>query len=144
MFLPLQWHCESREAKIQSSDTGRGLCLLPATLQLPDPSRRTLPPVQLVSVPECVTLWAGQDRQHVYFLFKVISKHEINLLLCLWLQIRLALKDWADVKKFEKDATVAHHFDVIYILRQLMFCKAFHFTATPSLVSFLSKYFKYI
>lgn len=80
----------------------------------------------------------------MYFLLKVISKLEIKLLLCLWLQIRLALKDWADVKTFEKDATVAQHFDVIYILQQLMFCKAFHFTATPSLVSFLSKYFKYI
>lgn len=80
----------------------------------------------------------------MYFLLKVISKLEIKLLLCLWLQIRLALKDWADVKTFEKDATVAQHFDVIYILQQLMFCKAFHFAATPSLVSFLSKYFKYI
>ncbi|XP_008294918.1 snRNA-activating protein complex subunit 1b [Stegastes partitus] len=47
-------------------------------------------------------------------------------------QIRLALKDWEDVKKFEKDAVDAQHLDAVYILRQLMFCKAFHFTAMPT------------
>lgn len=51
-----------------------------------------------------------------------------------WLQIRLALKDWEDVKKFEKDAVNAEHFDVIYILRQLKSQKAFHFTAMPIMV----------
>lgn len=54
-------------------------------------------------------------------------------------QIRLALKDWADVKTFEKDATEAQHFDVVYILQQLMFRKAFHFTATPSLLTYNKK-----
>lgn len=51
------------------------------------------------------------------------------------LQIRLALKDWEDIKKFEKDAVDAQHLDAVYILRQLMFQKAFHFTAMPTLVS---------
>lgn len=54
-------------------------------------------------------------------------------------QIRLALKDWADVKMFEKDAMEAQHFDVVYILKQLMFCKAFHFTAMPSLLAYNRK-----
>ncbi|XP_041828175.1 snRNA-activating protein complex subunit 1b [Melanotaenia boesemani] len=51
-------------------------------------------------------------------------------------QIRLALKDWDDVKKFEKDAVDAQHFDVVYIIQQLMFCKAFHFTAMPTVLFF--------
>ncbi|XP_030574946.1 snRNA-activating protein complex subunit 1b isoform X2 [Archocentrus centrarchus] len=48
-------------------------------------------------------------------------------------------QDWADVKMFEKDATEAQHFDVVYILKQLMFCKAFHFTAMPSLLAYNRK-----
>ncbi|KAK5857847.1 hypothetical protein PBY51_011063 [Eleginops maclovinus] len=51
-------------------------------------------------------------------------------------QIRLALKDWEDVKKFEKDAMDAQHLDAIYILRQLMLKKAFHFTAMPTHLAF--------
>lgn len=58
---------------------------------------------------------------------------------CLCLQIRLALKDWEEVMKFEKDAVYAQHLDVVYVLRQLMSCKAFHFTAMPVLVSFKSQ-----
>ncbi|XP_070776955.1 snRNA-activating protein complex subunit 1b [Enoplosus armatus] len=54
-------------------------------------------------------------------------------------QIRLALKDWEDVKKFEKDAMDAQHLDAIYIFQQLMFHKAFHFTAMPSLLVFKKK-----
>ncbi|XP_038556374.1 snRNA-activating protein complex subunit 1-like [Micropterus salmoides] len=54
-------------------------------------------------------------------------------------QIRLALKDWEDVKKFEKDAVDAQHLDVVYVLQQLMFRKAFHFTAMPTLLSFQKK-----
>nr|XP_020467199.1 snRNA-activating protein complex subunit 1 [Monopterus albus] len=54
-------------------------------------------------------------------------------------QIRLALKDWEDVKKFEKDAVDARHLDVVYILRHLMFLKAFHFTAMPGLLAFKKK-----
>ncbi len=59
------------------------------------------------------------------------------LFLCSWLQIRLALKDWEEVKKFERDAVDAQHFDAVYILRQLMFLRAFHFTAMPTQVSCL-------
>ncbi|XP_042372759.1 snRNA-activating protein complex subunit 1-like, partial [Plectropomus leopardus] len=47
-------------------------------------------------------------------------------------QIRVALKDWEDMKKFERDAVDAQHLDVVYILRQLMFLKAFNFTAMPT------------
>lgn len=54
------------------------------------------------------------------------------------LQIRLALKDWEDVMKFEKNAVDAQHHDTVYILRQLMFLNAFHFTAMPRLVSSVS------
>ncbi|KAM9355801.1 snRNA-activating protein complex subunit 1b [Pholidichthys leucotaenia] len=50
--------------------------------------------------------------------------------------IRLALKDWEEVKKFEKDAIDAQHFDAIYVLRWLMSVKAFHFTAMPSRLLF--------
>ncbi|KAM7376423.1 hypothetical protein PAMP_006158 [Pampus punctatissimus] len=54
-------------------------------------------------------------------------------------QIRLALKDWEDVKKFEKDAVDAQHLDVIFILRKLMLYKTFHFTAMPTLLAFEKK-----
>ncbi|KAK2826789.1 hypothetical protein Q5P01_021003 [Channa striata] len=54
-------------------------------------------------------------------------------------KIRLALKDWEDVKKFEKDAMDAQHFDTIYILHQLMYLKAFHFTAMPTLLVYRKK-----
>ncbi|XP_034530978.1 snRNA-activating protein complex subunit 1b [Notolabrus celidotus] len=54
-------------------------------------------------------------------------------------QIRLALRDWEDVKKLEKDALEAKHLDVVYILHQLMFLKAFHFTAMPTLLTFKKK-----
>lgn len=58
-----------------------------------------------------------------------------NWIKCSVLQIRLALKDWEDIKKFEKDAVDAQHLDAVYILRQLMLQKAFHFTAMPTMVS---------
>lgn len=54
-------------------------------------------------------------------------------------QIRVALKDWDDVMKFEKDALEAQHFDIVYILRQLMHHKAFVFTAMPQLLMFEKK-----
>ncbi|XP_068607825.1 snRNA-activating protein complex subunit 1b [Brachionichthys hirsutus] len=54
-------------------------------------------------------------------------------------QIRIALKDWEYVKKFEKDAVDAQHFDVIYILHQLVFHKAFYYTAMPSVLTFRRK-----
>lgn len=54
-------------------------------------------------------------------------------------QIRMALKDWDHVKKFQKDAVDAQHYDVIYIFRKLEACKAFAFTATPTLLVFRRK-----
>lgn len=55
-------------------------------------------------------------------------------------QIRLALKDWEHVQKFEKDARDAQHWDAAYILQQMLSHKAFHFTAMPTLVSCLFHY----
>ncbi|XP_020569305.1 snRNA-activating protein complex subunit 1 isoform X1 [Oryzias latipes] len=78
-------------------------------------SQDTVPPEQVCSLPACYTS----------FLF--------------WLQIRLALKDWEEVKKFERDAVNAQHFDVVFILHQLMSCKAIHFTAMPTLIMFPKK-----
>ncbi|XP_069391250.1 snRNA-activating protein complex subunit 1b [Paralichthys olivaceus] len=54
-------------------------------------------------------------------------------------QIRVALKDWDEVMKFEKDARDAQHLDAVYILRRLMSLKAFHFTAMPTLLTFKKK-----
>ncbi|XP_008313639.1 snRNA-activating protein complex subunit 1b [Cynoglossus semilaevis] len=51
-------------------------------------------------------------------------------------KIHIALKDWGDVKKFERDAVEAHHYDIVYILRQLMHTKAFYFSAMPMELSF--------
>lgn len=53
------------------------------------------------------------------------------------LQIRVPLKDWEDIKRFERDAVDAQHLDVVYILQQLMAQKAFYFTAMPTLVTLL-------
>lgn len=46
----------------------------------------------------------------------------------------MALKDWEDIKRFEKDAVDAQHLDVVYVLRRMMAQKAFYFTAMPTLV----------
>ncbi|XP_056152347.1 snRNA-activating protein complex subunit 1b [Lampris incognitus] len=46
-------------------------------------------------------------------------------------QISLALKDWEDLKKFERDAADAQHVDAVYILRHLFLQKAFYFSAMP-------------
>lgn len=85
---------------------------------------------------------AGQRPQHSYKLYKRVgntsneARLQIEISSCVSVfQIRLALKDWEDVKKFEKDAVDAQHLDVVYVLQQLMFRKAFHFTAMPTLVS---------
>ncbi|XP_034418765.1 snRNA-activating protein complex subunit 1b isoform X2 [Cyclopterus lumpus] len=54
-------------------------------------------------------------------------------------QIRLALKDWENVKKLEKDAVNAQHHDVVYILRKLASDKAFSFAAMPTTLAFKKK-----
>ncbi|XP_056282468.1 snRNA-activating protein complex subunit 1b [Pseudoliparis swirei] len=54
-------------------------------------------------------------------------------------QICLALKDWEDVKKLEKDAVSAQHHDVVYILRKLASDKAFSFAAMPTALIYKKK-----
>ncbi|XP_011817375.1 PREDICTED: snRNA-activating protein complex subunit 1 [Colobus angolensis palliatus] len=50
-------------------------------------------------------------------------------------KIRVALKDWDEVLKFQQDLVNAQHFDAAYIFRKLRLDRAFHFTAMPKLVS---------
>nr|XP_058149300.1 snRNA-activating protein complex subunit 1 isoform X3 [Dasypus novemcinctus] len=54
-------------------------------------------------------------------------------------KIRVALKDWDDVLKFQQDLINAQHFDAAYIFRKLRLDKAFHFTAMPKLLSYRMK-----
>ncbi|KAL0969037.1 hypothetical protein UPYG_G00221850 [Umbra pygmaea] len=51
-------------------------------------------------------------------------------------KIRVALKDWEVIMKFQQEAVNAHHFDVAYILRKLISQKAFYFTAMPTSLVF--------
>ncbi|XP_077477744.1 snRNA-activating protein complex subunit 1-like [Stigmatopora argus] len=50
--------------------------------------------------------------------------------------ISVALKDWDDVLSFEKDALGSQHLDTVFVLRQLLSCKAFRFTAMPTSLKF--------
>lgn len=50
------------------------------------------------------------------------------------LQIRVALKDWDEVLKFQQDLINAQHLDAAYVFQKLRLEKAFHFTAMPKLV----------
>ncbi|XP_036165202.1 snRNA-activating protein complex subunit 1 isoform X2 [Myotis myotis] len=54
-------------------------------------------------------------------------------------KIRVALKDWDEILKFQQDLINSEHFDVAYIFRKLRLDKAFHFTAMPKLLSFRMK-----
>lgn len=54
-------------------------------------------------------------------------------------KIRLSLKHWDDLKKFEQDAANAQHFDAVYILRKLISEKAIKFTAMPRPLAFRAK-----
>ncbi|TSV02081.1 snRNA-activating protein complex subunit 1 [Bagarius yarrelli] len=54
-------------------------------------------------------------------------------------RIRVALKDWADLMRFEQDAVNALHYDVAYVLRKLLHEKAFSFTAMPETLYFQVK-----
>ncbi|KAL7876906.1 hypothetical protein SRHO_G00035490 [Serrasalmus rhombeus] len=51
-------------------------------------------------------------------------------------KIRLALKDWGELIRFQQDAVNAQHYDVVYILRKLLSEKAFYFTAMPDVLFF--------
>ncbi|XP_075782483.1 snRNA-activating protein complex subunit 1 [Pelodiscus sinensis] len=54
-------------------------------------------------------------------------------------KIRIALKEWFEVQKFQQDLITAQHYDAAYIFRKLRLDKAFHFTAMPRLLSFRTK-----
>ena len=55
------------------------------------------------------------------------------------MQIRVALKDWDEILKFQQDLINAQHFDAAYIFRRLRLDRAFHFTAMPKLVCYLKE-----
>ncbi|MCJ8731008.1 hypothetical protein PDJAM_G00191080 [Pangasius djambal] len=54
-------------------------------------------------------------------------------------RIRIALKDWDDLIHFQQDAVNAQHYDVVYVLKKLLYEKAFCFTAMPDTLSFQVK-----
>lgn len=54
-------------------------------------------------------------------------------------KIRLAMKDWDEVVKFERDSFAAQHYDVVFVWRKLLHEKAFVFTAMPRLLVFEKK-----
>uniref|UniRef100_A0A8C6DKP8 Small nuclear RNA activating complex polypeptide 1 n=1 Tax=Moschus moschiferus TaxID=68415 RepID=A0A8C6DKP8_MOSMO len=63
-----------------------------------------------------------------------------NMQLCQPKQkIRVSLKDWDEILKFQQDLINAQHFDAAYIFRKLRLDRAFHFTAMPKLLSYRMK-----
>ncbi|XP_078239880.1 snRNA-activating protein complex subunit 1 [Pogona vitticeps] len=54
-------------------------------------------------------------------------------------KIRVALKDWFEVCKFQQELLNAQHYDAAYIFRKLRIDKAFYFTAMPKFLSFRTK-----
>ncbi|XP_021510184.1 snRNA-activating protein complex subunit 1 isoform X1 [Meriones unguiculatus] len=50
-------------------------------------------------------------------------------------KIRVALKDWDEVMRFQQDLINAQHFDAAFVFRKLRLDRAFHFTAMPKLLS---------
>ena len=55
------------------------------------------------------------------------------------MQIRVALKDWDEILKFQQHLINAQHFEAAYIFRKLRLDRAFHFTAMPKLVCYLKE-----
>ncbi|NXO37734.1 SNPC1 protein, partial [Locustella ochotensis] len=51
-------------------------------------------------------------------------------------KVRIALKDWPEIQKFQQDLLDSQHFDAAYILRRLRLARAFHFTAMPDLLTY--------
>ncbi|XP_069495031.1 snRNA-activating protein complex subunit 1 [Ambystoma mexicanum] len=51
-------------------------------------------------------------------------------------KIRIALKDWSEILRFQQDLINAQHFDAAYIFRKLRILKAFHYTAMPKLLTY--------
>ncbi|KAJ7345279.1 hypothetical protein JRQ81_001229 [Phrynocephalus forsythii] len=54
-------------------------------------------------------------------------------------KIRVALKEWFEVSKFQEELINTQHYDAAYILRKLRVEKAFYFAAMPKLLSFRTK-----
>ncbi|KYO31346.1 snRNA-activating protein complex subunit 1 isoform X1 [Alligator mississippiensis] len=54
-------------------------------------------------------------------------------------KIRISLRDWPEVQKFQQDLVNAQHYDAAYVYRKLRLAKAFHFTAMPKLLSYRVK-----
>ncbi|KAL6057532.1 hypothetical protein STEG23_023076 [Scotinomys teguina] len=50
-------------------------------------------------------------------------------------KIRVALKDWDEVIRFQQELGNAQHFDAAFVFRKLRLDRAFHFTAMPKLLS---------
>ncbi|KFV19642.1 snRNA-activating protein complex subunit 1, partial [Tauraco erythrolophus] len=55
------------------------------------------------------------------------------------LQIRIALKDWPEIQRFQQDLVDSQHYDAAYIFRSLRLARAFHFTAMPKLLNYRTK-----
>ncbi|NWI90772.1 SNPC1 protein, partial [Pitta sordida] len=54
-------------------------------------------------------------------------------------KIRIALKDWPEIQKFQQDLIDSQHYDAAYIFRALRLARAFHFTAMPKLLNYRTK-----
>ncbi|NXX31254.1 SNPC1 protein, partial [Nicator chloris] len=54
-------------------------------------------------------------------------------------KIRIALKDWPEIQKFQLDLLDSQHYDAVYIFRRLRLARAFHFTAMPKLLTYRTK-----
>ena len=54
-------------------------------------------------------------------------------------KIRVALKDWDEILKFQQDLINVQHFEAAYIFRKLRLDITFHFTAMPKLLSYRLK-----
>ena len=54
-------------------------------------------------------------------------------------KIRVALKDWDEILKFQQHLINAQHFEAAYIFRKLRLDRAFHFTAMLKFLSYRMK-----
>ncbi|NWJ07155.1 SNPC1 protein, partial [Crypturellus undulatus] len=54
-------------------------------------------------------------------------------------KIRIALKDWPEVQRFQQDLIESQHYDAAYVFRKLRVARAFHFTAMPKLLNYRTK-----
>ncbi|NXD21889.1 SNPC1 protein, partial [Spelaeornis formosus] len=62
-------------------------------------------------------------------------------------KIRIALKEWPEILKFQQDLLDSQHYDAAYVFRRLRLARAFHFTAMPKLLTYraqkqVENYFK--